>query len=110
GTAIASVAPPLTRGHPEKEAVASNMDRAVQRLRALADPTYAGADSSNLRSGGIGSSGRKMEPVYDMSGTKPTAGMTALMKVDGDATDLTAKTSVTTNKNGETEIRVKVAP
>src|SRR5262249_17298472 len=65
--ALAPAAPTLTRGHPEKEAVASNMDRAVQRLRALADPTYAGADSGILRSGGIGSSGRKMEPVYDMS-------------------------------------------
>jgi tetratricopeptide (TPR) repeat protein len=107
-TALAAVAPPITRGHPEM--VQANLDRAVQRLRALADPTYAGADSGMLRSGGVGSSGCKVETVYDMSGTKPTAGMTAMMKVDGDATDLTAKTSVTTNKKGETEIRVRVAP
>jgi hypothetical protein len=109
---LAAVPPPAATGHPEREKVDSSADRAVNRLRALADPTYSG-ETTNLRGGGAGSAGQPLAAVYDLSGPKTTGHVSYQTKVEKLAkgsVDLTANAEIETNRKGETEIHVKMAP
>lgn len=111
-TELAAVPPPAVTGHPDKEKVASSSDRAVNRLRALADPSYSG-ESTTLRGGGAGSSAQPMDAVYDLSGPKTTGNVTyqtKVAKMDKGNIDMTANAAIQTNRKGETEIHVTMSP
>jgi tetratricopeptide (TPR) repeat protein len=111
-TTLAAVPPPIAPGHPDKEKVkdGSSLNRAVAKLRALADPTYT-ADPMSLRAGGASSAGARVDPMYDFSkSAKPTGHVSFETKVNSTVgTDLKAKTEIVPGKTGD-EIHVKVMP
>jgi tetratricopeptide (TPR) repeat protein len=79
-TELAAV-PPVAPGHPEREKAVDNMGRALERLRAIADPLYRN-DMSVV--GGMGPAGTKPQAVYDLAhSTKSSASLSFQTKVEG---------------------------
>jgi tetratricopeptide (TPR) repeat protein len=109
---LAAVPPPIAPGHPDKEKVkeGSSLNRAVAKLRALADPTYT-VDPMSIKAGGTSTAGSRIDPMYDFSKTtKPTGHVSFETSVTGMVgSDLKAKTEIVPGKNGD-EIHVKVTP
>src|SRR5207253_6632546 len=64
-TDLAAVPPPVAPGHPEREKASDNMGKALERLRAFADPLYR--NDMIGRVGGVGAAGSKSDAVYDMA-------------------------------------------
>jgi hypothetical protein len=107
-TSLAAVPPPIAPGHPDKEKVkeGSSLNKAVAKLRALADPTYT-SNPVEVRGGGASTAGTRVDPIYDF---KPTGHVSFETKVESTVgTDLKAKTEIVPGKKGD-EIHVKVLP
>ncbi|MFL5342320.1 MAG: hypothetical protein ACJ8F7_19405, partial [Gemmataceae bacterium] len=112
-TELAYVPPPSRSVDPAREKVAPSLERSINRLRALADPTFTGTEAPPKigRVGGVGTVGAGLEPVRDGSGVRATnvAFTTKVDSLPGSA-DLTAQTEIKVKRNGDTEVRVKVTP
>jgi hypothetical protein len=104
---LAAVPPPVAPGHPEREKATNGMAKAIEQLRALADPLYR--NDMTVRVGGAGAAVTERREVYDLAHTPMSAAkvsyQTKVEGVDNIAAELVEKVEMDRGK-----VVVKVTP